>query len=76
MKNLTQAQKHVHCKQSTIFVLESWNFVTMASLEVGNINLSTYLKQNCGFFTMKMFLGSGQVFHDSLYLKQGGKNKD
>ena len=41
----------------------------MINSRVGNIaKLSAYLKQNCGFFKMNMFLLLGQIFRDSLYM--------
>ena len=45
----------------------------MTYSRVGNIvNLSAYLKENCGFFTLNIFLVLGQIFRDSLYLPNYG----
>ena len=52
-KNLTQSQKYVFCKKFTIFVLQWWNLVKIASSWVENITwILAYLEQNCEFFTM------------------------
>ena len=42
----------------------------MTNSWAGNIaKLSAYLKRDCGFFTLNIFLVLGQIFRDSLYMK-------
>ena len=67
---MTQAQKYVYCKKSTIFALKSWNLDCMTSSWVGNFTFMhtahlTWTK--LWIFILNMILGLGQIFRHSLW---------
>ena len=55
-KNLTQIQKHVHCKKSTILLQVSWYLGNILYSWASHSDKVSWLQyKNCGFFTMNVF---------------------
>ena len=69
-KKLTQTQKYVHCKKSTILLQIGWYLGTFTYSWASHFDQVSQLQdKNCEFFKMNIFLSLGQIFRDSLYMR-------
>ena len=67
-KKLTQTQKYVHFKKTTILLQIGWYSGTFTYSWASYFDQVSQLQdKNCGFFIMNIFLSLGQFFRDSLY---------